>query len=84
VPDASVLVLQGFAFLLILASEALRGRMFAPGAVAVRTEVTTARAEPRDVPPSPVLRQAQDEPIEPPPVRTDPVEVPVSLAPTQA
>jgi simple sugar transport system permease protein len=28
-PDASVLVLQGFAFLLILASEALRGRLFA-------------------------------------------------------
>ncbi len=27
VPDASVLVLQGFAFLLILASEALRGRL---------------------------------------------------------
>jgi hypothetical protein len=26
-PDASVLVLQGFAFVLILASEALRGRM---------------------------------------------------------
>lgn len=29
VPDASVLVLQGFAFLLILASEALRGKLFA-------------------------------------------------------
>jgi len=28
VPDASVLVLQGFAFLLILASEALRGKLF--------------------------------------------------------
>jgi ABC-type uncharacterized transport system permease subunit len=28
VPDASVMVLQGFAFLLILASEALRGRLF--------------------------------------------------------
>ena len=27
-PDASVLVLQGFAFLLILASEALRGKLF--------------------------------------------------------
>jgi hypothetical protein len=26
-PDASVLVLQGFAFVLILASEALRGRL---------------------------------------------------------
>ena len=37
VPDASVLVLQGFAFLLILASEALRGRLFverAPGVAA--------------------------------------------------
>ncbi|MDB5819655.1 MAG: transporter permease [Rhizobacter sp.] len=33
VPDASVLVLQGFAFLLILASESLRGRFFAPKAV---------------------------------------------------
>ena len=31
-PDASVLVLQGFAFMLILASEALRGRLFAPKA----------------------------------------------------
>jgi general nucleoside transport system permease protein len=30
-PDASVLVLQGFAFLLILASEAVRGRLFTPG-----------------------------------------------------
>jgi simple sugar transport system permease protein len=29
VPDASVMVLQGFAFLLILASEALRGMLFA-------------------------------------------------------
>lgn len=29
VPDASVMVLQGFAFLLILASEALRGKLFA-------------------------------------------------------
>lgn len=28
VPDASVMVLQGFAFLLILASEALRGKLF--------------------------------------------------------
>jgi simple sugar transport system permease protein len=30
VPDASVVVLEGFAFLLILASEALRGRLFTP------------------------------------------------------
>ncbi|MDE2371830.1 MAG: ABC transporter permease, partial [Burkholderiales bacterium] len=28
-PDASVLVLQGFAFVFILAAEALRGRLFA-------------------------------------------------------
>lgn len=35
-PDASVLVLQGFAFVFILAAEALRGRLFAPGAVAKR------------------------------------------------
>lgn len=35
VPDASVLVLQGFAFLLILASDALRGRLFAPTAPSV-------------------------------------------------
>jgi simple sugar transport system permease protein len=27
-PDASVLVLQGFAFVFILAAEALRGRLF--------------------------------------------------------
>ena len=31
-PDASVLMLQGFAFLLILATEALRGRLFLPRA----------------------------------------------------
>jgi len=30
VPDASVMVLEGFAFLLILASEALRGRLLVP------------------------------------------------------
>jgi len=35
-PDASVLVLQGFAFVFILAAEALRGRLFAPRAVAKR------------------------------------------------
>jgi ABC-type uncharacterized transport system permease subunit len=35
VPDASVLVLQGFAFLLILASEALRGKLFVARAAAV-------------------------------------------------
>jgi len=44
VPDASVMVLQGFAFLLILASEALRGRLFAaraPKPVVVPTPVAT-------------------------------------------
>jgi general nucleoside transport system permease protein len=35
-PDASVLVLQGFAFVFILAAEALRGRLFASRAVAKR------------------------------------------------
>jgi general nucleoside transport system permease protein len=35
-PDASVLVLQGFAFVFILAAEALRGRLFAPRAAATR------------------------------------------------
>jgi ABC-type uncharacterized transport system permease subunit len=39
VPDASVMVLQGFAFLLILASEALRGRLFAARAPKVVVEV---------------------------------------------
>ena len=38
-PDASVQVLQGFAFLLILASEALRGKLF------------VARAKPAALPP---------------------------------
>ncbi|WP_372528452.1 ABC transporter permease [Piscinibacter sp.] len=42
VPDASVWVLQGFAFLLILASEALRGRMFAVSASTPTQEPTTA------------------------------------------
>lgn len=40
VPDASVLVLQGFAFMLILASEALRGRLVA----VAPSEVTVAAA----------------------------------------
>jgi simple sugar transport system permease protein len=39
VPDASVMVLQGFAFLLILASEALRGKLFAARAPKVVVEV---------------------------------------------
>ncbi|TMG97593.1 MAG: ABC transporter permease [Betaproteobacteria bacterium] len=38
-PDASVLVLQGFAFLLILASEALRGRLFSAAVRVVPVEV---------------------------------------------
>ena len=41
-PDASVLVLQGFAFVLILASEALRGRLFAVRWPAVALRVVTA------------------------------------------
>ncbi|HEY8879231.1 MAG TPA: ABC transporter permease [Roseateles sp.] len=36
-PDASVLVLQGFAFIFILAAEALRGRLFASRAAARRS-----------------------------------------------
>ena len=48
-PDASVLVLQGFAFILILASEALRGRMgewmaLAQAAKAQKAEHETSRA----------------------------------------
>lgn len=40
-PDASVLVLEGFAFLLILAGEALRGRLFTPvAAPALKASVT--------------------------------------------
>lgn len=54
VPDASVMVLQGFAFLLILASEALRGRLFV--ARAPKTATSTVRAEPFD--------KAQDRPVE--------------------
>ena len=34
-PDASVLMLQGFAFVLILATEALRGKLILPGAAPV-------------------------------------------------
>jgi simple sugar transport system permease protein len=47
VPDASVLVLQGFAFLLILASEALRGRLLVARAPqpATRPAAATAVAE---------------------------------------
>ena len=47
-PDASVLVLQGFAFLLILASEALRGRLFVASAVSgpVRGAVSGLSAGP--------------------------------------
>ncbi|MBX3625589.1 MAG: ABC transporter permease [Rhizobacter sp.] len=55
VPDASVMVLQGFAFLLILASEALRGKLFAPRAPKP-APTTTVRAEPFD--------KAQDRPVE--------------------
>ena len=74
VPDASVLVLQGFAFLLILASEALRGRLFvgvAQPVAGVQAEPTSVRTEPTPVRPELVegplageqglLRQAQDD-----------------------
>jgi simple sugar transport system permease protein len=44
-PDASVLMLQGFAFVLILATEALRGRLILPGAApAASAPVATAPA----------------------------------------
>jgi general nucleoside transport system permease protein len=43
-PDASVLVLQGFAFLFILAAEALRGRLFASRAAAKRPADAQAAA----------------------------------------
>jgi simple sugar transport system permease protein len=42
VPDASVLVLQGFAFLLILASESLRGRLIRFSAPAAQPPVVAA------------------------------------------
>jgi simple sugar transport system permease protein len=58
-PDASVLVLQGFAFLLILASDALRGRLFTPAAepapfatpvVATPAPEPTPPAQPTSIP----------------------------------
>ena len=48
-PDASVLVLQGFAFVFILAAEALRGRLFQlpmPGFIKPRLVVVAARPTP--------------------------------------
>jgi simple sugar transport system permease protein len=48
-PDASVLVLQGFAFVFILASEALRGRLFelpVPGMARLRLAAHMGRALP--------------------------------------
>lgn len=44
VPDASVVVLQGFAFVLILASDALRGRLFTPAAMPEPGAVAAATA----------------------------------------
>lgn len=44
-PDASVLVLQGFAFVMILAAEALRGRLF--------DLLTHLRPQPRELPAAP-------------------------------
>ena len=46
-PDASVLVLQGFAFVFILAAEALRGRLFPlrmPSLVRLRVVASMGRA----------------------------------------
>lgn len=48
-PDASVLVLQGFAFVAILAAEALRGRLFqleVPALARLRVVASTGRAAP--------------------------------------
>jgi simple sugar transport system permease protein len=80
VPDASVLVLQGFAFLLILASEALRGRMFKARAEVLPVAQAAA---------APVVRAAPDlraapTPVrsEPASIRTEPVEAPAPLLPT--
>ena len=42
-PDASVLVLQGFAFVLILASEALRGRLLRAELAGARTPARPRR-----------------------------------------
>jgi len=87
VPDASVLVLQGFAFLLILASEALRGRLVVrrdfgqglrqaqpdPSTGSGRTGVGPARTDA-------VPGQIESEPMHVgshhPPVRAEPVEAP--------
>jgi ABC-type uncharacterized transport system permease subunit len=71
-PDASVLVLQGFAFLLILASEALRGRLFS---AAVRVEPVEVPQEPHHTPVRPELVEGA-EGIHRTPVRTELVEVP--------
>ena len=84
VPDASVLVLQGFAFLLILASEALRGKLFVARAgtetetkhvVVALSETSTSSARTEVVEPMP--RNAPTTPV-----RTEPVEVPAPLLPT--
>jgi simple sugar transport system permease protein len=50
VPDASVLVLQGFAFLLILASEALRGKLIKPSAMPAAAPATPAAPAPMPEP----------------------------------
>src|SRR6185295_18787507 len=74
VPDASVLVLQGFAFLLILASEALRGRMFAPSAPAPAP--APVRTEPVDVPHEPAHAPSTSSPrTETTPIRDEPTPV---------
>ncbi|MFL6664492.1 MAG: ABC transporter permease subunit, partial [Rhizobacter sp.] len=71
VPDASVLVLQGFAFLFILASEALRGKLVVPTAV-------DATSLPSPVPvASPSVSPSVS--AEPASVRAEPVEAPAPL-----
>jgi len=81
-PDASVLVLQGFAFLLILASEALRGRLFSAAVRVVPVEV------PQEPHHTPVRTELVEGPVHPEPVegpelvegsdRPELVEVPVA------
>jgi len=76
VPDASVLVLQGFAFLLILASEALRGRLLTPRAEPVASPTRAPQPGPAEPVPQPVAALA--EMAVPAPVSTEPVDRPVA------
>ena len=78
VPDASVLVLQGFAFMLILASEALRGRLFVPKAAPPAPVVVTP--PPGSMPEAPVA--AVPAPIAS--TRTASTPLPPGLSPKEA